>query len=110
MVLLVACCQTAALTPKPGFTSQTTKPIMTTTIKTNNQPRDFMSFFDFNKKDQKEIESRFDYMTREELEEGCYFFKYKGCIYNICEFTGVRLRTDMEGWHAAYQGPNLRCR
>jgi len=70
---------------------------MTTTIKTNNQPRDFLSFYDFDKKDQKAIEKRFDYMTREELEEGCSFFKYKGEIYNLCEF----MRTHMDDWDGA---------
>ena len=70
---------------------------MATTIKTNNQPRDFLSFFDFNEKDQKAIESNFGYMTREELEEGCYFFKYKGWIYNLSEF----MTTSVDGWDGA---------
>ena len=62
------------------------------TITTNNTPRDLLSFWDFSEKDQRTIRSDFDWMEDIESETG--FFKYKGHIYNLAEFT----RGGAEGW------------
>ena len=62
------------------------------TIKTNNQPRDLLSIWDFSPKDQARIRKDFDWLT--DLEDGLTFFKYKSWIYNLSEFT----RGGAEGW------------
>ena len=62
------------------------------TITTNNIPRDLLSFWDFSEADQRTIRSEFDWMEDIESETG--FFKYKGDIYNLSDFT----RGGAEGW------------
>jgi hypothetical protein len=54
------------------------------TIKTNNQPRDLLTVWDFSRKDQAKIREKFDWL--EDIESDSTFFKYKGWIYNLSEF------------------------
>ncbi len=74
--------------------------------KTNNQPRDILSWYDLTPAERKE----FDY-----LEEGeGSFFRYKGWVYYLGEF--MRLdHTDIPGdWHGCasdsyFSGVLVRC-
>ena len=58
------------------------------TIKTNNQSRDLLTIWDFSPKDQARIRQEFDWL--EDIESDSTFFKYKGWIYNLSEFTRIR--------------------
>ncbi len=62
------------------------------TITTNNQPRDLLTVWDFSSKDQAKIRQEFDWL--EDIDFDSTFFKYKGWIYNLSEFT----RGGAEGW------------
>ena len=64
-------------------------------ITTNNQPRDLMSFYEFSAREQVQMRSDFDWM--EDLESDCSFFRYKGWIYNLSEFSRDG---SPEGWDA----------
>ena len=72
-------------------------------IKTNNQPRDILTWYDLTPAEQKE----FDY-----LEEGeGSFFRYKGWVYDLGEFmrTDVSIvlhpqRDSLEKWHGYASG------
>ncbi len=62
-------------------------------IKTNNQPRDILSWYDLTPAEQKE----FDY-----LEEGeGSFFRYKGCVYDLGEAMRIE---GVAGWQGYYSG------
>ena len=62
------------------------------TIKTNNQPRDLLTIWDFSPKDQTKIREDFDWL--DDIEADSAFFRYKGWIYNLSEFG----RGGAEGW------------
>ena len=62
------------------------------TITTNNQPRDLLSFGDFSPAEQRTIRDEFDWMK--DLYSTTGFFKYKGHIYHLEDFT----RGGAEGW------------
>ena len=66
----------------------------TMTVKTNYQPRDLLTIWDFSPKDQARIREDFDWL--EDLESDSTFFKYKNCIYNLSEF--MLLRGGAKGW------------
>ena len=61
-------------------------------ITTNNQPRDLLGFWDFSPADQRIMRDQFDYLKDLSSETG--FFKYKGWIYHLGDFT----RGGAEGW------------
>ena len=65
-------------------------------ITTNNVPRDLLSLWDFSEKDQRTIRSDFDWM--EDLESETGFFKYKGHIYNLTEFTRTSEHSELVSW------------
>ena len=71
---------------------------MTATIKTNNQPRELKSLFDFSLERQQEIRSDFDWV--EDIENTCGFFEYRGCVYHLESFLRVSAGTDdvTQGW------------
>jgi hypothetical protein len=71
-------------------------------ITTNNQPRDLLGFWDFSDKDQRTIRKEFDWMDDVEFENG--FFKYKGWIYHLSEFT----RDGVERWDGS-NGQSWSC-
>ena len=53
-------------------------------IKTNNQPRDLLTLWDFSPKEQTKIRRDFDWLG--DIDSDSAFFKYKGWIYNLSEF------------------------
>lgn len=60
-------------------------------IKTNNQPRDIISWYDLTPEEQKE----FDY-----LEDGeGLFFRYKNQVYDLGKFMRVDHTTIPDKWH-----------
>ena len=68
-------------------------------IKTNNQPRDILTWYDLTPAEQKE----FDYL---EEGEGSFFFRYKNQAYDLGEFMRIDAniaphpqRDDWEKWH-----------
>lgn len=70
------------------------------TIKTNNQPRELKSIYDFDSADQHRIRSDFDWMNQDELETSYSFFKYRGHIYHLSEFMhlGSAAPSDLRSW------------
>ena len=65
-------------------------------IKTNNRPRDILSWYDLTPAEQKE----FDY-----LEEGeGSFFRYKNLIYDLGEFVRVDHTVIPDKWHGYASG------
>lgn len=67
-------------------------------IKTNNKPREIISFFELKKKHQKEMAETFGEMA-EELE----FFIYKSEVYCLDDFCVVDRHGQIgEHWDAAY--------
>ena len=65
-------------------------------IKTNNQPRDILTWYDLTPAEQKE----FDY-----LEEGeGSFFRYKGWVYDLGEFMRVDHTAIPCKWQGYYGG------
>ena len=69
---------------------------MTATIKTNNQPRDLLSVWDFDIHDQFQIRKDFDWL--EDLENDSCFFKYRGTIHHLRDF--LRCNADaFDDWH-----------
>lgn len=65
-------------------------------IKTNNQPRDILSWYDLTPAEQKE----FDY-----LEEGeGSFFRYKGWVYDLGEAMRVDHSSIPDKWQGYYSG------
>ena len=65
------------------------------TIKTNNQPRDLLCFWDLSNAEQQSARSNFDWL--DDLEENCGFFRYRGQLENLGDF----LRGGPEGWDGA---------
>ena len=66
-------------------------------IKTNNQPRDLLSFWDFTKAEQQQIRQDFDWL--EDLEFNWGYFKYRGQIEHISSFSSTHnCPTAFEGW------------
>lgn len=65
------------------------------TIKTNNQPRDLLCFWDLSKAEQELARLDFDWL--EDLEENCGFFRYRRQILNLAEF----MRGGADGWDGA---------
>lgn len=74
-------------------------------IKTNNQPRDVLTWYDLTPAEQKE----FDY-----LEEGeGSFFRYKGWVYDLGEFTRADHSSIPDKWqgyisHSYFSGVLVR--
>ena len=71
---------------------------MTATIKTNSQPRELKSLYEFPLKRQQEIRSDFDWM--EDIEDNFGFFEYRGSVHHLANFMRVTPGTDdaMRGW------------
>ena len=65
---------------------------MAATIKTNNQPRELKSLFDFSLVRQQEIRSDFDWM--EDIETTQAFFEYRGSVHHLANFMRVNPGTD----------------
>ena len=73
-------------------------------IKTNNQPRDILSWYDLTPAEQEE----FDY-----LEEGS-FFRYKNQVYYLGEFVRLDHTAIPDKWHGCasdsyFSGVLIRC-
>ena len=49
---------------------------------TNNQPRDLLSWHELTKKEQEE----FDYLQEDVDQQGTWFFRYKGLVYDVANF------------------------
>ena len=62
-------------------------------IKTNNQPRNLMYFYELTEKEMQE----FDYLTDEEIVERD-FVRYKGIVYDLGEFI-VSPPEEWDGFH-----------
>ena len=62
-------------------------------IKTNNVPRDIIYGFELSQNERKE----FDYYSDEEIQEST-FFRYRGEIYDIGEFTCIAPRSRAYGF------------
>ena len=56
-------------------------------IKTNNQPRELLYLSDFSNKDQTKIRSDYDWMEEDDLEFNYGFFRYRGIIYHLQDFS-----------------------
>ena len=72
---------------------------MTTTITTNNQPRQLMYLCDFSEAEQQKIRSDYDWMSPEDLEYNYGFFRYRSTVYHLQDF--MRFSSDPEeftGW------------
>lgn len=61
-------------------------------IKTNNRPRDILSWYDLTPEDQKE----FDYFDPSNIGS---FFRYKGAVYDLGEFVRVDHTAIHDKWH-----------
>lgn len=69
------------------------------TVKTNNQPRDILYWYDLSEKEKAE----FDYINVDN-QECAQFVKYKGWIYDLNEFIRVEPEklphsSPLKGWH-----------
>jgi hypothetical protein len=73
------------------------------TVRTNNVPRDILSWFDLTEREQKE----FDYLDTEERRMDTSFFRYKGNVYDLGDAMGI-FRSDtcqmdpLRDWHGYY--------
>jgi hypothetical protein len=56
-------------------------------IKTNNQPRELLYLSDFSDKDQAKIRRDYDWMEEYDLEFNYGFFKYRGMIFHLQDFS-----------------------
>lgn len=65
------------------------------TIKTNNQPRELLSWFDLTEAEQKE----FDYYDNPEEETGTDFFRYRGQVYTLSDFMRLDDLEHFPNWH-----------
>ena len=68
-------------------------------ITTNNQPRELVCFWELTDKEQQIARARFDWMDDIERETG--FFKYRGEIFNVSQFTRVvpAASHPLKDWH-----------
>lgn len=55
------------------------------TIKCNNVPRDVLHWYDLTEKERKE----FDYLESESSQQDATFFRYKGNVYDLGEYTSM---------------------
>ena len=71
------------------------------TIKTNNQPRRLLSACEFSGAERTKLRKQFDWMSDEEFDLNCSFFKYKGDYYNLVDFMRVDVAngSPFVGWH-----------
>jgi len=72
---------------------------MSTTIKTNNQPRNLCCLADFSPKQQDKIRADFDWLAG--IDEDNCFFSYRGAVHHLLEFTRLNAapHEDLHGWH-----------
>lgn len=72
------------------------------TIKTNNQPRQLLSLYDFSPADQVKVREHFDWMDQDELETSYSFFKYRDNFYHLSEFMDLTslAPSEFKGWDA----------
>ena len=68
-------------------------------IRTNNQPRHLLSLSDFSEADQLKIRTEFDWLG-EDLNFNDNFFKYRGIIYHLAEFTRCDSLNGWDGLHS----------
>jgi len=70
-------------------------------IKTNNQPRRLLFACEFSGAERTKLRQQFDWMSDEEFDSNCSFFRYKGCYYNLADFMRVdsTLESALQGWH-----------
>jgi hypothetical protein len=61
-------------------------------ITTNNQPRDLLSFWDLSDKEQRQARSDFEWL--EDIESDYGFFRYRGQLFHLANFT----RSPQKGW------------
>jgi hypothetical protein len=74
---------------------------MSYTIKTNNQARPTLQFFQLDAKEQQTVKDQFSYLTQDELEEQS-FFKYRGEWYSLSDFLRLDKDTAFEGWDGVH--------
>jgi hypothetical protein len=71
------------------------------TIKTNNQPRQLLFTCEFSGAERTKLRKQFDWMSDEQFESDCRFFKYSGRYYHFNEFlTNTNPDGIFKGWHA----------
>lgn len=67
-------------------------------IITNNQPRPLLSWWDLSDKEKAE----FDWLETEEEQCSADFFRYKGQVYCLDEFSHITSSHDLSGWDGIY--------
>ena len=69
-------------------------------IKTNNQERELLSFYEFPLERQRDLRSQFDWLDEEQLASPG-FFTYKGNVHHIDQYLRVLNHSNSEfsGWH-----------
>ena len=71
------------------------------TIKTNNQPRRLLFTCEFSGAERTKLREQFDWLSDEQFESDCLFFKYGGRYYHCDEFlTNTNPDGMFKGWHA----------
>ena len=75
---------------------------MATTITTNNQPRDLLSFYELLGQWQEEARKSYDYLDDIESQYG--FFVYGGYLYHMSEFMRLpeNRETPWDDWDGGY--------
>jgi len=71
------------------------------TIKTNNQPRRLLFACEFSGAERAKLREQFDWMSDDEFDSNCSFFRYKGYYYNLADFMRVDVAngSPFVGWH-----------
>jgi hypothetical protein len=71
------------------------------TIKTNNQPRRLLFTCEFSGAERTKLREQFDWMSDDEFDSNCSFFKYRGEYHNLADFlTNTNPDGMFKGWHA----------
>jgi hypothetical protein len=70
-------------------------------IKTNNQPRRLFFACELSPSERTKLRDEFGWMTDEQFDSDCSFFKYRNQYYNLADFVRNDAADDspLKGWH-----------
>jgi hypothetical protein len=72
-------------------------------ITTNHQPRRLLFACEFSGAERTKLRQQFDWMSDEDFDSDCSFFRYKGDYYNLADFMRIEFsakESALQGWHA----------